>query len=512
MNGLSRTEQSKPRTFRQMKREDCDSRRVGLRVQCSVTLAIALLLTASNAGNGIAAAFDPIPAIRPANAEKDGSSMRPLALVGVHVLTFDTSSGARLASNQTVLVRDGRIVRVGNSSDVRVPRDMFRVHAFGKYLIPGLADMHVHLTSEPDLALFIANGITTIRIMGGSDFTRRLAEQIDRGEILGPSIHSSGPLIDGSPPVWPQATVLTDPEEADALLAEHARQGYDFAKIYVELSAEVYEAVVRTARKHGLRPVGHVPYSVPLGRALTSGQESIEHLDGYLEALQADDSPWLGQSNASVRLFGADHVDDSKIASVAAATAVAGVWNCPTLVVEEHWMTSEAARAQFERPELRYMRRRTVEWWKKHDGTNLNDEQNASVRKLFEVRKKLVLALHRAGAGLLAGSDAPNPLVLHGFALHEELELLEAAGLDRGEVLRIATENAGKFLRPETPQGRIEATHRADAVLLDRNPLDDLGHLRRPRGVLVNGAWYPSELVRQMLDSIESERKRRENW
>ncbi len=479
----------------------------------ALVLLLVLVLDVDLAAATPIATVDPIPAIPPANAEINGSGLRPVALVGVHVLTFDAGSrGARLERDQTVLVRDGRIERVGSSKEVEVPKDAFRVQAFGRYLIPGLADMHVHLTSEPDLALFIANGVTTIRIMGGSDFTRSLADQIDRGDILGPHIHSSGPLIDGSPPVWPQATVLTDPKEADALLAKQASLGYDFAKIYVALSAEVYEAVVRAAKKHGLRPVGHVPYSVPLSRALASGQESIEHLDGYLEALQADESPWAGQSNASVRLFGVDHVDDAKIASVAAATAAAGVWNCPTLVVEEHWMTSTAAKAQFDRPELRYMRKRTVEWWKKHDGTNLNDEQNASVRKLFEVRKKLVLALHRAGAGLLAGSDAPNPLVMHGFALHEELELLEAAGLSRGEVLRIATANAGTFLRPETPLGRIEPAHRADAMLLDLNPLDDLRHLRRPQGVLVNGAWYPSELLQQMLDSVENERRRRENW
>jgi len=467
----------------------------------------------ANAGPVSAGAFDPIPAIRPANAEKSGSGMRPLAFVGVHVLSFDDGSrDARIARDRTVLVRGGRIERVGSSSDVRVPRDALRVAAFGKYLIPGLADMHVHLTSEPDLALFLAKGVTTIRIMGGSDFTRNLASKIDRGEILGPSIHSSGPLIDGSPPVWPQATVLTDPDEAGALLREQARLGYEFAKIYVALSAEAYDALVREARKHGMRPVGHVPYSVPLARALRSGQESIEHLDGYLEALQADDSPWIGRSDASVRLYGVDHVDESKIDAVAAATAAAGVWNCPTLVVEEHWMTSKAARAQFEKPELRYMRRRTVEWWKGHGGTNLTEEQDASVRKLFEVRKKLVRALHRAGARLLAGSDAPNPLVVHGFALHDELALLEDAGLKAGEVLHIATAAASEFLRPETPFGRIEAACRADAVLLDGKPLDDLDHLRRPRGVLVRGAWYPSDLLRTMLASVLDERSQRRNW
>ncbi len=447
------------------------------------------------------------PKILPSHAVS--SRLSPVAFVGVNVVPMDRDE---ILENQTVLVREGRITAIGPAETTRIPSRAYVVEAAGRYLCPGLSDMHVHLSNDDDLPLYVANGITTVRVMGGTKRILELRYDIRRGALLGPRIYTAGPMIDGPAPIWPQADVLTDPSRADELVREYKAAGYDFVKVYVGLSPTVYNAVRRAARKYGLRVVGHVPYATELETVLRSGQASIEHLDGYIEAVQKDDSPYQGKSDVATRLYAVDHVDDLKIREIAQATADAGVWNCPTLVVEQNWSTATEADARFQRPELQYMLAPTVEWWRKHAGTNLSGEQSEYYEKLFEVRKKLVRAMYVAGARLLAGSDSPNPLTVHGFSLHDELGYLKEAGLSNFDVLRTATVNAAEFLEgSRAKSGAIREGYRADLLLIDGNPLEDLAHLRKPGGVMLAGGWYTSAQLAQMLDDVKEQRQRYSN-
>jgi len=468
----------------------------------ALLLAIPLLVSGRPAPAGSAG----LRGIRPLNqAERSGPQrLTPVAFIDVEIVPADR---AGTLPRRTVVVRGDRIVDVGPSDVVRIPEEALRIRAPGRYLAPGLADMHVHVYDENDLPLYVANGVTTIRVMGGNSRILDLRERLARRELLGPSIFTASPMVDGDPAVWPDADVLVHPERAEELVRGYAREGYDFVKVYVGLSRAVYDAVVRAARERGLRVVGHVPYDVPLEHVLRSGQASIEHLDGYIEAIQRDDSPYAGRSDLATRLYAVDWIDEEKITNVVRETVTAGVWTCPTFVVEQNWSTALEASPQFDRPELRYMRTPTVMWWRTHSGTNLSPAQRDYVRRLFEVRKKIVRALHRAGGKILAGSDSPNPLVIHGFSIHDELEYLRDAGLSNQEVLRAATANAAAFLG--IASGRVIPGARADLLLLDHNPLEDLSHLRDPAGVLLRGAWYSRREMRAMLEGVREERDRR---
>lgn len=204
------------------------------------------------------------------------------AFVDVTVVPMDEE---RLLEHQTVLIQDGRISAMGPASDVDVPDEAKRIEGSGRFLMPGLADMHVHYNEPSYAALFVANGVTTVRNMWGVPFHVVAREQIRRGEGFGPTIYTCGPIMDGSPPIWPGSTVIETHEEAWRSVAEQKQQGYDFLKVYSNLSREAFDAIVGAAREHSMRVVGHVSDGVGLRHALESGQASIEHLQGYLPAL-----------------------------------------------------------------------------------------------------------------------------------------------------------------------------------------------------------------------------------
>ncbi len=444
-----------------------------------------------------------IPHIAPENIENQ--RILPVAFIGVDVITM---ADATLLENQTVIVRDGKIRLIGPAASVRVPSDVHHVQAKGKVLMPALTDMHVHIHNEDDLPLYLANGITRLRVMGGTRAILRMRDRIRAGELLGPELRVAGPMIDGERPVWAQAERLTDPKDADALVRAQREAGYEFVKVYVGLSSHAYVAVVRAARKYGLPVVGHVPYDVPLDRVLRSGQLSIEHLDGYVEAIQREGSPFAGKSDTDTRLFAIDHIDDEKLAAIAEQTARANVWTCPTFVVEQNWMTADEASPKLEHPRMRHMMDATLRWWRKHGGTNLSKSQHDYVRKLYDVRKRLVLAIHRAGGKILAGSDSPNPLLVHGFALHEELGYLRDAGLSNFDVLEAATVNADAFFDGRARAGTLYVGSAVDLLLVDGNPLEDLDALREPQGLLIGGRWYPRYKLRLMLEEVAYARSR----
>lgn len=444
-----------------------------------------------------------IPFIAPENIEK--KRLLPVAFIGVDVLTM---ADATILENQTVIVRDGKVRVIGPVTSVRVPSDVHHVHASGRVLMPALTDMHVHLHNEDDLPLYLANGVTRLRVMGGTRAILDLRDRIRDGDLLGPELRVAGPMIDGDRPVWSQAERLTDPRDADALVRSQREAGYEFVKVYVGLSSQSYTAVVRAARKYGLRVVGHVPYDVTLEDVLRSGQVTIEHLDGYIEAVQREGSPYKGKSDTDTRLYAVDHVDDEKIKVIAERTARANVWTCPTFVVEQNWTTAGDAAPKLDHPHMRHMMDATLRWWRKHGGTNLSASQHTYVRRLYDVRKKLVLAIHRAGGKILAGSDSPNPLLVHGFALHEELGYLRDAGLSNYEVLETATVNADEFLDGRARGGTLHVGSTCDLLLVNGNPLDDLGVLRDPHGIFIEGRWYPRYKLRLMLEEVAYARSR----
>jgi cytosine/adenosine deaminase-related metal-dependent hydrolase len=416
----------------------------------------------------------------------------------------------RVLEHQTVLVRDCRIEAVRPVADVVVPDDAERIDGRGRYLMPGLADMHVHYNEPGFGALFLANGVTTVRNMWGWPAHVKARTRVEQGELLAPTMYTCGPIMDGRPPFWPGSAIIETTEDAERSVAEQKQQGYDFLKVYGFLTLEAYDGIVAAARRHDMRVVGHVADQVGLRHALVSGQASIEHLHGYLDALIPDDAP-----PAEIRSLGdrivrqAQYADEANISRVVEWTCEAGTWNCVTLLVNR---MSGTARLSFEeelarRPEVRYLSPGHVGFWNpKNNPRNVApwsiEREGAALQRTIELRKLLVRALRDAGARLLLGSDTPNPFVIPGFSIHEELALLVDAGLSPYEALRAGTYDAADFLGALDVSGTVTPGRRADLALTEANPLEDVANAGRIAGVMARGRWLPESELRRMLEEV----------
>ncbi|HYO13725.1 MAG TPA: amidohydrolase family protein [Thermoanaerobaculia bacterium] len=448
-------------------------------------------------------------ASRGGERRKDGTP-GTVAFVGVQVIPM-TGDGTVLR-DRTVLVRGDRIAAVGPRDEVEIPAGALRIDGAGRTLMPGLADLHVHLEyfDDPDLlALFLANGVTTVRNMDGRPHILEWRRRIASGELAGPTIVTAGPLLDGDPPLLPDNTVVKDAAQAAAAVIAQAKAGYDFIKVYTNLSPEAWTAILEAARERGLPIAGHVPREVGIERVLTSGQTSLEHLDGYDDLIEADDSPFRSRWHWA-KLYMGVPTDAEKVRRAAEQTAAAKVWNVPTLVEKEKVAPLEEMVGWLDRPEMRYLPPAAREAWDPRTWdprrarlvTSMGEEEREILTRGRQNRLALVRALHDAGAGLLVGTDTPQPFVLPGFAVLEEVRLFVEAGLPPEAALAAATREAGRFLGKDF--GTVEPGRRADLLLLEANPLEDVAVLARRAGVMVRGRWMPEADLRALLDRLAS--------
>jgi hypothetical protein len=429
------------------------------------------------------------------------------AFTNVTVVPMDTD---RLVAGQTVIVRNGRITAMGPSAGTKVPSGVTVIEGRGRYLMPGLAEMHAHVPPGTDrqwiedvLFLYSANGVTFARSMLGAPHHLELRARAERGEILSPRIYTSGPSLNGNS--------VPSPADARRIVTEQKKAGYDFLKIHPGLDRARYDAIAETARALNLPWGGHVPDAVGLARALEVRQATVDHLDGYMSLLVRDGSPL---ANAAPGFFGfalTSAVDESKIAEIVRRTRAAGTWNVPTESLIEHVLLPEPSAAELiQREEMRYVPREMRDQWMKAKADNLaaKDYDPALARRYVDVRRKLIKALHDGGAGLLLGSDAPQWFNVPGFALHHELRMLVASGLTPFEALATGTRNVAKFLGQEDVFGTVSAGKRADLILLEANPLADVANVQRRAGVMLNGRWLPESKIKAGLAAIANRNAR----
>jgi len=407
---------------------------------------------------------------------------KTLTITDVSVITMASDA---VLENQTVVVKDGKIVAIGPAG-CPVKTEGIHIDGKGKFLIPALAEMHAHVPGRGNgeqyvqdvLNLYLANGITTIRGMLGQPWHLELRKLLAEHDLTGPRLITSGPSFNGSS--------VSSPQQAAKMVKEQHAAGYDFLKLHPGLSRSEYVEFVATAKSLGIPFAGHVSEHVGIPLTLKSGQATIDHLDGYAAVFESG-------------------FDDRLIYALAVATKNAGVWNVPTQSLYENRFAGRPVDELMARPEMAFVRPATAASWRNRVLAAHRQLGKDEADNFMLLKRSLILQLQKSGAGLLLGSDAPQVMNVPGFAIHEELAYLVNAGLTPFEALATGTVNVAEFFN-ENKRGRIAEGFVADMVLLNGNPLEDIDNTRKIEAVMRDGHWFDRAWLDKTLDGIR-ERK-----
>lgn len=420
----------------------------------------------------------------------------------VHVIDVVTGT---VTAGQDVRIEDGRIVAIRPAGSLEDPPARV-IDGGGGFLLPGLAEMHAHVPSASQgdqylrdvLALFLANGVTTIRGMLGEPAHLELRARLAAGEIDGPRLITSGPSFNGN--------TVSSPEQGAARVRAQAAAGYDFLKIHPGLSREEYLAIAAAARQADLPVAGHVSFETGLDTALAQRQDSIDHLDAYAEAMVPADHPLHGVRPQFFGLNLADGMDPALAPELARATAEANVWHVPTESLFENIVGPQSLEALLARPGMDLVGAPLRASWSEAV-TRFRGQMTPAQRERFlAARRALILELQRAGAGLLLGSDAPQIMNVPGYSLHQELALYVEAGLTPLQALQTGTVAVARYFGEEDRRGQVAEGMVADLLLLEANPVEDIRNTDRILGVARAGRWYDRAALDRLLDGVR-ERK-----
>ena len=413
-----------------------------------------------------------------------------VAFVDVNVAPMDRD---RLLAGQTVVVQDGRITAIGPSATTQVPAGAVRVDGQNKYLMPGLAEMHGHIPPpnqpqqyvEDVLFLYVANGVTTVRGMQGAPGQLALRDRVATGELVGPTLYLAGPSFNGN--------TVKSPEQAVQMVREQKSQGWDLLKVQGGLSVATYDAMARTAKDVSIPFAGHVPADVGLLHAIEMGQQTFDHIDGFIEYLEGTNRP----------------VDDAKLRDIVRRVRDAGAWVVPTMAVWETLQGTLDEKTLTGYSELKYMPVQQVQQWTKAAQTRMANPQfnQATARQVIDNRMRILRALHEGGVRILLGTDAPQQFSVPGFSIHREMTRMTAAGMTPYDVLKSGTQTVGAYFKDKDSFGTIEVGKRADLVLVEANPLQNPANITRRAGVMVRGRWLPEKDIQARLERIATANK-----
>lgn len=430
--------------------------------------------------------------------EKD----REVVFKSVNVVPMDRES---IIENQVVVVKNGKIQSIRPPKKAKYSKNAVVIDAQGRYLIPGLAEMHAHVPPVDDLEpmkdvlmLFAAYGITTIRGMLGHPKHLELRKLINSGEIAGPKFFTSGPSLSGQ-------SVQTQ-DQAVRIVKEEKQAGYDFLKIHPGLTKDNFDAMVRTAKEQNIPFAGHVSFHVGVWKAIEGKQQTIDHMDAFVEGLIPGIENMTEEETGLFGMYVADKADTTLIPKLMKALRENNVWVVPTQALAERWFsparTAESFRSD---PEMKYMDPKTLDNWV-NAKTNLASNPKYDPEKInnyIKLRRKLIYECNRNGVGLLLGCDAPQIFNVPGISTHHELQYLVDAGLTPYEALKTGTVNVGLFYNKPAEMGVIKEGANGDLVLLNANPLESIANTSKIEGVLVGNRWMDRKSLDEVLKKLE---------
>jgi hypothetical protein len=427
-----------------------------------------------------------------------------------HVTVVNVATGAEL-KDQTVKIQGNRIASIAPTQEADATLQGV-VDAHGGYLIPGLWDMHVHVHDTSELPLYVANGVTGIRIMSGE--RNEAAYRTELSMITpAPQIYLASAIVDGSPPVWPGSIVVKKRDDARRAVGEIKAGGADFIKVYSRLPRDAYFALADEAKKEHILFEGHVPDAVTAQEASAAGQRSMEHLLGIAFACTSHQDTFMDEMDRApyfrdrlvVEVLAFGDLDQAKCQTLFAEFRSNDTWQVPTLTVLRVWgrlddsrFTSDARLAYIDRASRSRWDERTEPQRRRWSTTEFQ-----MARGLFSLDERLVRAMFWANVPMLAGTDAMNPYCYPGFSLHDELALMVESGLTPLAALQAATINPAKFLGRSAESGTVEAGKVADLVLLRADPLADIHNTTQIQAVWLQGKYFDEAALAQMLERVK---------
>jgi imidazolonepropionase-like amidohydrolase len=427
------------------------------------------------------------------------STDKQIVFNDVNVISMLTD---QVSAHQVVVTKNGKITLIGPLNKVKYDKNAIVIDAKGKYLMPGLAEMHAHVPPNEDveamkevLSLFAANGITTIRGMLGHPKHLELRARLRAGDIIGPNLYTTGPSINGMS--------VTSPEAGIDIVKKQKAAGYDYLKLHPGLTREKFDAIAATAKEAGIPFAGHVSFGVGVWRAIEAGYSSIDHMDGFIEGMVPGIENMTQQQAGFFGSSVADQADTTQIPKLMMALKENNIWVVPTQSLAERWASPTYTVEDFKNdPDRVYMKQQIIEQWVNAKNNMLNDpEYNAKKMEDFvKLRRKLIKECQKNGIGLLLGCDAPQVFNVPGFSTHNELEYLVRSGLTPFEALKTGTVNVANYLKKPN-SGTIKPDNVSDLILLNGNPLADIKQSRNIEGVMIGNKWMDrryldSELVR----------------
>jgi hypothetical protein len=440
---------------------------------------------------------------------------QPGQIALTHVTVIDCT-GAPPQSDMTVVVTGHRIASVAKTGTFPLTADAQIVEGKGKYVIPGLWDLHVHISDQRSvLPLLVANGITGVRDMGGSlDVLQEWRRAIEAGSLLGPQIVAAGPFVDGPKPMWPNSIAVDSPAAARAAVQHLKSSGADFVKVYSLLPQPAYFEIAAESRRQRIPFAGHVPLSITVAQASDAGQLTVDHIPDILLSCSREEmrlreilrtamgDPSLSPGDIAEIFFrlqvqSIDTYDREKAKVLFQRLAGNGTWLVPTLVV----LQGRAEPGAVPPSQLDLMPARVRQGW---DRALQNKVAAQADQRIFKKALEMIAAMHDKRVRLLAGTDIPAPYVVPGFSLHHELGLLVRAGLSPLQALQAATRNPAETLGVLDSNGTVERGKIANLVLLEANPLDDIANISRIAAVMLRGQL----ISKASLETIVSNRAR----
>jgi imidazolonepropionase-like amidohydrolase len=412
------------------------------------------------------------------------------AFVNANVLPMDRDT---VLAGQTVLIRDGIIQQVGPTSRVSIPGGTTRIEAHGKYLMPGLADMHIHMAGPREiqvelLKMYVVAGVTTILNMRGTPEYLALRSDIRSGRVFGPTMYTVGRFVN--------APFFVTPDSVEQEVVAQKRAGYDFIKMHGELSRAAYARLNAVGKREGIRIIGHAPRTLGIDVVFAERQYALAHAEEFLYDTTGS------SRDVDLPKF------EPRIPELTRKMVGADVWLMPNLTAYRIiGLMAKDLSVILARPDMKYLPAAVRVGWGPETNPytrRFGPEKAPGILARHALLQKLTKSFDSAGVKLLVGTDGLNVGVVPGFSAHDELQELVEAGLSPYHALRAATANASAFLGSSPCIGQVRAGCVADLLLLEANPLRNIGNTRRINGVMVRGQWLPRQELDRILESLEA--------